>query len=844
MNRLTDKPCVAGRSFTNQRPTFAGDSTETLSSRRKYSIKNQLGRSLETGEAVSFLGKHRENHTHIIGGTGTGKSKLLELMLRQDIKNRNSGLCLIDPHGSLYEEILLYASHSYPRLAERIILFNPAQELQNVAGFNPVPDARIHLDYILDMLISACLKAWGQDNTDRTPRISKWLENIFYPLIVNNLTLVESVPFISISKESKEQRDVLLSSVNNPTVRDDWMMFDSSTNTQKQNLIEGASNRLRKFLRNEIIRNIIGQQEHTLDFARIMDQGKIILINLNGGDRISHENAQLLGIMLVNEIFRVAKLRDARNPDLKPFYFYIDEFGQFITRDIARALEETRKFKVFMVLAHQHLAQLKKEDEYLYSSVMTNCKNKVVFGSLSKEDADIMTDEVWTGFHELLSVKSELATTKVRHHEETRAVHGKNNSTSQTYSRGDSQSRTEGQSKSFTEGTTQSYSASLGTAKTTGSSVTDTRGTSETNSINESRGESIMRGSSQGYADTTGASDSRVITSSFQETRGTSYGQSNGISQGESFTENSSRTSGSSDSHSLSESQSQNRMRGYSGITGSNATQGESHGNTTSRQESEGIARGQTESYTQGETRTQSSSRSEGHSNSRSHTDSSSFTDNFSQSDARTESYAQGKSHALGKNESRAISEQTSQTKSQSSSQTHGTTRSEGRGENESKTCGVTETHGKSESQGESEQIVPFLRPEEYKEVSSRTYWSKDELHYQKMAEMKNQDTGKAVIRIGAEPPIETEINHVKSVFYNPRTSPKRIDDFREKVFRANQEYYLPLQKARLACQERQIAVFGEPLSFEESLPDDDEIIEIKAVMEKTNFKKLENPFE
>ena len=94
-------------------------------------------------------------------------------------------------------------------------------------------------------------------------------------------------------------------------------------------------------------------------------------------------------------------------------YFYIDEFAQFITRDIAYSLEEARKRKLFMILAHQHLAQLKNEDEYLYASVMTNCKNKIVFGGLSVEDSDVMNRELQTGFLDLKSLK----------HEQYRSIH-------------------------------------------------------------------------------------------------------------------------------------------------------------------------------------------------------------------------------------------------------------------------------------------------------------------------------------------------------------------------------------------------------------------------------------
>lgn len=386
----------------------------------------------------------RQHHTHIVGSTGTGKSKFLELLIRHDAQNPKCGLCLLDPHGSLYDDVVQYLAVERPELTERVVLFNPVAETENVIGFNPVVTDGDHLDYLLDSLISACLKAWGQDNTDRTPRITKWLENIFYTIICNDLTLIEAAPLMSI--QNKTQREILLRNVHNEMVIDDWRMFDLSTNTQKQALIEGAANRLRKFLRNERVRNIIGQKERVLNFSDLMAQNKIVLVNLNGQGVISHENTKLLGTLLANEIFRCAKLRDARDPDLKPFYFYIDEFAQFITRDIARDLEEARKFKLFMVLAHQHLTQLRDEDEYLYASVSTNCKNKVVFGGLSRDDAQIMADEVSSGFTQLKAIKDELYTTKNRQRLELRTVRSRSNSHSRGESRSQSQGTTRGDS--------------------------------------------------------------------------------------------------------------------------------------------------------------------------------------------------------------------------------------------------------------------------------------------------------------------------------------------------------------------------------------------------------------
>ncbi len=617
----------------------------SLPKRRNFSIV--LGK--ENRSQFGLTDKDRQNHMHVIGSTGTGKSKFLELLLRQDVENQEAGICLLDPHGSLYDDVLHYVSHEKPELADRFILFNPAGESDHVIGFNPVAGDIERMDYLLDSLISACLKAWGQDSTDRTPRITKWLENIFYTLIANDLTLVESAPLLTI--HNKEQRHALLRNVNNDLVLDDWRMFETSTNTQKQALIEGAANRLRKFLRNDIIRNIIGQQQNVLSFSDAMNQGKIVLINLNGQGKISHENAKLLGILLVNEIFRCAKLRDPRDTNLKPFYFYIDEFAQFITRDIARALEEARKFKLYLTLAHQHLAQLKSEDPYLYASVLTNCKSKVVFGGLSREDAELMAGEVATGFLDLKAIKDETFSTKERHRLELRMVKNK------------SKAKTEGEGQGNTEG--QAH----------GSSVTHSESEGESETINS--GENFNLGSKD-------------------------------------FGENLAR-----------------KMFGM-GPKASGASRGVSH----------------------------------------------------------------GKSRQSG------VSETTSQNAFQST--THATSKSE------------------TQTEGESETWVSV--PEEYQEMSSRTFWSVQELENMQTAALKNQGVAQAFIKLSDQAPSQVNITKIEAPEYHTKNSPKSLDEFRLSAIESNADCFTPIADVHSERSQRQIDAFGEVLRLDANIVEIDEL--------------------
>jgi len=386
---------------------------------KKSTVKPVSIGQIEGGnQRVTMSAIDRYAHAHIVGSTGTGKSKLLEHIVRQWLNSPN-GMCLMDPHGLLYKDLLIYISTQRPDLSDRVILFDPAGDDDSLLGFNPIPKGVRNIDYITNMMMTSIIKSMGGKPED-FPRISSMLRLIFYPVIKHELTILETVPFLY--HQHKDRRFDLLKGVYNEQVLSGWADFEKLPPREQKNYIEGPSNRLVSFLENHRIREIISQRDTVFDLTEVMNSGKILLCNLAGGNEIPRENCQLLGIMLVNEFFRVAKLRDPHDPNLKPFNLIIDEFAQYVTRDIAYALEETRKFGLFLTLAHQHLAQLKKEDEYLYASVMTNCKHKMVFGGLSVEDATIMSQEVMTGFQDLKRIKDEIYVTKMRQREVERTV--------------------------------------------------------------------------------------------------------------------------------------------------------------------------------------------------------------------------------------------------------------------------------------------------------------------------------------------------------------------------------------------------------------------------------------
>lgn len=739
-----------------------------------------IGMRANSDEAIAFDSAARRAHTHIVGSTGTGKSKLIELLIRRDMDDRRIGACLIDPHGSLYDELVRYAAmKGRPELSKRLVLFNPAGTPETVVGFNPMANRGADVDYVVSSLVEACLKAWGQDNTMLTPRISRWLENIFHTIIVNGLTLLECAPLIGL--DMKNERERLVAGVENDLVRADWYLYEKSQPREKQQIIEGAANRLRRFLQSEIVRNIIGAHDRGVDFSACMAEGKIVLVNLAGYGRVSRENMKLLGIMIVNEIFRSAMLRDPNDPKLKPFHLYIDEFGQFLTRDIARAIEEVRKYRVFLTLAHQHLAQLKDEDEYLFSSVLTNCRNKFVFGGLSDEDVRVMESEIMPGVYDLKRVKDEIVQTKVRYREERRTVTGVSYGTSFGRSEGGGTGTNESESEGWSEGRSTSTGVSDGT--TTGRSRTETTGSTE----GWSRGGSATKGVSASTGASETRSESEQHSSSESQSRGTSWSDTEGRSSTRSWSSSRGESDGTRFTFS-------NHPDSYQYGTGQNTMRSSTSGGTD----------GRSRSHTQGGVETTGRSETHGHSigRARSVSRQEGTQESVSTSEQASQSASASESVGTSQSASRSYSRTEGEQRSTQGSRSHGRSTSASWGRTE----GTSETHSTSE--------VPFMAPEEYEETTSRTFWSLDELRYIASAEMKNQRTGQAFAKFGAEPPVRLEVAFVSAAPNDRYTTPRRMAILTRTNAAANPGLYLTADEARRLAAERQTSRFGAPFQF------------------------------
>ena len=377
-----------------------------------------LGNNSISKRAVMLDSKEFNRHWHILGATGKGKTKFIEHIARTLIERR-SGLCLVDPHGDLYEAMVKYVVRK--RLEHRVILIDPNRE-DSLFGLNYM-ERGSHIAKDMDahvgMIMRAIAKVFGGENQDTLPRLQHWERNTLHALMEQELTMVEIFDFLSLT--DPEARKSVIAKLKDPYIKKDWQEFEALRRQEKEIRIESVLNRAAKFIASERIRRIVGQAKSTINFRQAMDEGKIVLVNLSPR-YISQEAKRMLGVMIVDLVVEAGFSRsDMPERQRKPFYFIVDEFGEFVCDDFAFALESLRKYGVFLILSNQQMDQLRQDSTRVFSSVMTNCTGKITFG-ISREDAEIMAKELFTGMIRGDQIKNIIEQTKFWPVETTRRI--------------------------------------------------------------------------------------------------------------------------------------------------------------------------------------------------------------------------------------------------------------------------------------------------------------------------------------------------------------------------------------------------------------------------------------
>jgi len=331
--------------------------------------------------------QNRRGHMYIIGKTGTGKSTLVENLTISDIKSGN-GLALIDPHGDLAEEIL----HFIPkRRIKDVIYFNPA-DMDYPIAFNPLENVPPDLHHLVASgLISTFKKIWAEF---WGPRLEHILRHSILTLLERPGSTLLDLPKLLTYKEFRKN---VLNHVTHPQVKDFWLFeFDKYSAWLRSEAISPILNKIGQFLISIPLRNIVGQKENTFDLRKVMDEGKILIVNLAKG-KIGEDNCALLGAMIVTKIQLAALSRsDLPEDKREPFYLYVDEIHNFLTLSFADILSEARKYGLNLILAHQYIEQL---DDKIRAAIFGNVGTIVSF-RVGAEDAKYLAKEFSPVFEE------------------------------------------------------------------------------------------------------------------------------------------------------------------------------------------------------------------------------------------------------------------------------------------------------------------------------------------------------------------------------------------------------------------------------------------------------------
>jgi hypothetical protein len=325
----------------------------------------------------------RMRHFYVIGQTGTGKTNIMLNMITQDIKN-GDGCCYIDPHGTDIQTIL---SRIPKERIDDVIYFDPAYTARpmglNMLEYDPkYPEQKT---FVVNEMMGIFNKLFDM-KVGGGAMFEQYFRNSAFLVMEDpesGSTLLEITRVLG----DKEFRDMKLAKCKNPIIKQFWVSAEQTTGDQSlANFVPYISSKFDNFISNDIMRPVVLQQNSVFNFRKIMDEKKILLVNLSKG-RLGDINSNLIGLVLVGKIQMAALSRvDMFGKPMSDFYLYIDEFQNVTTDSIASILSEARKYRLSLNIAHQYISQL---EENIKNAVFGNVGSMAVF-RVSTEDATFL----------------------------------------------------------------------------------------------------------------------------------------------------------------------------------------------------------------------------------------------------------------------------------------------------------------------------------------------------------------------------------------------------------------------------------------------------------------------
>jgi len=341
-----------------------------------------FGKTEFRGVATNFGIKidDRRRHMYVIGKSGMGKSELLKNLAIQDIQD-GRGLCFMDPHGDIIQDLLDYIPQER---VKDVIFINPA-DMQYPVAFNVMEKVDFDQRHLVaDGMMAVFKKIW----------VDQWSARMEYILNYTILALLEAEgsTLLGVNRmlAEKEYRRRVVDQVSDPEVRAFWLTeFAKYNDRYAQEATAAIQNKIGQFVSNPLIRNLIGQVHTSFNMRQAMDQKKIILVDISKG-RIGEDASRLLGAMIITKVQLAAMSRvDIPRHERADFTLIVDEFQNFATASFASILSEARKFNLSLVVAHQYVKQL---DEAVADAVFGNVGTIITF-RVGAEDAEMMEKE-------------------------------------------------------------------------------------------------------------------------------------------------------------------------------------------------------------------------------------------------------------------------------------------------------------------------------------------------------------------------------------------------------------------------------------------------------------------
>jgi hypothetical protein len=332
---------------------------------------------------IRLAREDRMRHFYVIGQTGTGKTNIMLNMITQDIKN-GDGCCYIDPHGTDIQTIL---SRIPKERIDDVIYFDPAYTARpmglNMLEYDPkYPEQKT---FVVNEMMGIFNKLFDM-KIGGGAMFEQYFRNSAFLVMddpESGSTLLEITRILA----DKEFRDLKLAKCKNPIIKQFWLSAEQTTGDQSlANFVPYISSKFDNFISNDIMRPVVLQQNSVFNFRKIMDEKKILLVNLSKG-RLGDINANLIGLVLVGKIQMAALSRvDMFGKPMNDFYLYIDEFQNVTTDSIASILSEARKYRLSLNIAHQYITQL---EENIKNAVFGNVGSMAVF-RVGTEDATFL----------------------------------------------------------------------------------------------------------------------------------------------------------------------------------------------------------------------------------------------------------------------------------------------------------------------------------------------------------------------------------------------------------------------------------------------------------------------